>query len=477
MTPPIIMMRADTAVRSWSRPASFLRQFMASTRNGSTSRRARSASVTVKKRCSGSGASSCCGSSSWSAMCHPGAGAPCKNAIASGERGREGTAELSTDEHHCAIGRNEIGLVDAMAGFLLHDDRADAGGDLFFGAVLAQKRAEVVVFLAEETGAQLAVRGQANPRTEPTKGLGDRSDEADFTRRAIGKAIFARGFAAFVRNWFQRPLRVDAPENFGCGHDGFARPVAVRIQGHEFDEAHDDGAFARKGGERLDFVVVPSPDQNGVDLCRSKRGSLRGFDAAQDGVERPRSRDAFKLGAVERIEADIDPVQAGGDKLLAALGEQMPVGGHGEVRHAEGPQAADEFLYSGANQRFAAGNANLANAKTQKNAGKTFELRPGEDFIVSTIVLGVRGTAIDAAKVAAVGHRNAEIGDLPPEFVVQGHIRFGFFAPRWRDAKKSKTPDSAFGNQAHAENPLIFGVRSFPRRGHTFRAGGPGVSA
>src|SRR5690242_8742762 len=58
MTPPIIIMRADTAERSVSRPASFFLQSMASTRNGSSSRRARSASVSVNRRCSGWGSCS-----------------------------------------------------------------------------------------------------------------------------------------------------------------------------------------------------------------------------------------------------------------------------------------------------------------------------------------------------------------------------------------------------------------------------------
>src|ERR1700730_4401441 len=73
ITPPIIMIRVDTAERSTSRPASFLRQSMASMRNGSSSLRARSASVKVNRRCSGSGSgdSSWSRSSSWSAMLIP----------------------------------------------------------------------------------------------------------------------------------------------------------------------------------------------------------------------------------------------------------------------------------------------------------------------------------------------------------------------------------------------------------------------
>src|SRR5579885_2689401 len=275
MTPPIIMMRAATAVRSWSSLASFLRQSMASTRKGSSSRRARSASVRVKNRCSGSGASSCSGSSSWSAMCRPGPGRPSRMLSHRGEAVENEERGSTADENHGAVGRNEIGLVDAMAGFLFEDDGADAGGDVLVRGAFAQEPAQIVILPAEKAGAKFTVGGETNARAEAAEGLRDGSNETDFAGGAVGEAILAGGFAALVGNRLEGPLRVDPAENFGGGHDGLAGPVAVRIERHEFDEAHDDGAFAGEGGEGLNFIVIPSADEDGIDLCGSERGGLR----------------------------------------------------------------------------------------------------------------------------------------------------------------------------------------------------------
>src|SRR5438552_6512263 len=67
------MIRAETADKSVSRPASFLRQSIASRRKGSSSCRARSASVRVNRRCGGSGSSGASSrfSSSSSAIRYP----------------------------------------------------------------------------------------------------------------------------------------------------------------------------------------------------------------------------------------------------------------------------------------------------------------------------------------------------------------------------------------------------------------------
>ena len=42
------------------------------------------------------------------------------------------------------------------------------------------------------------------------EGLGHRGDEADFAGGAIGKAVFAGGFAALVGNLLKRPAGIDA---------------------------------------------------------------------------------------------------------------------------------------------------------------------------------------------------------------------------------------------------------------------------
>src|SRR6266853_6911846 len=97
-----------------------------------------------------------------------------------------------------------------------------------------------------------------------TERLGYRGNEANFARGAIRKAVFAGCFAALVGYLCEWPASVDALVDFGRGHDQTTGPVAVGVERHEFDEAHDDAGFAGERSEGFDFVVVDAANQNGV---------------------------------------------------------------------------------------------------------------------------------------------------------------------------------------------------------------------
>ena len=53
--------------------------------------------------------------------------------------------------------------------------------------------------------------------------------------------------------------------------------------------------------------------------------------------------------------------------------------------------------------------------KYLKNVREAGEFGPGQNFVVIAIVFRVSGTAIDAAKIAAIGDRNTQIGNLSAE--------------------------------------------------------------
>src|SRR5437870_9012200 len=169
---------------------------------------------------------------------------------------RRWIVQLASDKDHRTRGRHETGLVNAVAFLFFVDDRADIGDEVVVGGAFAKERAQVMIFPTEQAGAELAVGRDPDSRTKATEGLCDRGDEADFAGRAIGKAAFASGFAALVGNLNQVPALVDAAVHLSGRNDELARPVAIGVKGHEFDEAHDDPAVARELGERLDFIVV-----------------------------------------------------------------------------------------------------------------------------------------------------------------------------------------------------------------------------
>ncbi len=80
--------------------------------------------------------------------------------------------------------------------------------------------------------------------------------------------------------------------------------------------------------------------------------------------------------AIERVEADVDAVQAGADQPVAALGKQVAVGGHRKVLHAERFEASNKILDAGAHQGLASGDAHFANAHGDENARPGVRIRP-----------------------------------------------------------------------------------------------------
>src|SRR5258706_9094150 len=95
------------------------------------------------------------------------------------------------------------------------------------------------------------------------EGLSDRSDEADFAGRAVGKTELARGLAALVGDLLERPAGVDALVDLGGRNNEAASPMAVGGEPHEFDKAHEDAGLAGGGKGNLDFAVVDGPGKEG----------------------------------------------------------------------------------------------------------------------------------------------------------------------------------------------------------------------
>ena len=176
-----------------------------------------------------------------------------------------------------------------------------------------------------------------------------------------------------------------------------------------------------KRGERLDLVVVHSADEHGVHFYGTQRRGLRRVDPGDHLIECLRARDALEFLAVERIEADIDAVHARGDEPVAALGQQVAVRGHRKVLNAERFQPRDEILDAGANQRLAARDANFADAHADQNAHQSLVFVPCEQIARRHVLFRVGGAAIDAAEIAAVRDRDAQVGDLAAEFVSEWH--------------------------------------------------------
>ena len=53
--------------------------------------------------------------------------------------------------------------------------------------------------------------------------------------------------------------------------------------------------------------------------------------------------------------------------------------------------------------------------------GQPLKLVPGQEFVAGHVIFRIGGAAIDAAEIAAIGDRDAQVGDGAVEFVGERH--------------------------------------------------------
>src|SRR5256885_17226497 len=101
---------------------------------------------------------------------------------------------LSPNKHHSTRGWYESRFVDAVPLFLIHNHRADVRAQILVGRAVPEQPAQIMIFLAEKTGAELTIGSQPNARGMSTERLRFLSDRPDFARRAIPKPILPSSF-------------------------------------------------------------------------------------------------------------------------------------------------------------------------------------------------------------------------------------------------------------------------------------------
>jgi hypothetical protein len=112
-------------------------------------------------------------------------------------------------------------------------------------------------------------------------------------------------------------------------------------------------------------------------------------------------------------------------------GEQAAVGGERKILDAvdrnEARHQAGQVL---AQQRFAAGDAQLAHAQAREAANQRFDFvegKPGRRIEAVVVGNAIRRHAIRAAEVARIDHRQAQVAQRPSKAVMQGggRVRHG----------------------------------------------------
>ncbi len=274
---------------------------------------------------------------------------------------------------------------------------------------------------AEEAGAQLALGGHANPVAVAAKRVGQRVDEADLAL-AVLEAVRASGRARVARQRFERMDHVDRGADLVAREHEARIPRVVGIQRHELDEAHLVRMLACELCERQHLRLGEVAHPDGVDLDRMRIGELRErLEAAQDAWERVAAGHLEEAVALQRVDGHVEAVDARLDERAGIALEQEAVGRDAEVLDpVDGGQHLRQAGKVAPHQRFAAGQAHVADAHRRQHGHESLDLLEAEHLVALQPGQALRGHAVLAAEVAAIGDRHAHVADVAAVPVAQG---------------------------------------------------------
>ncbi len=130
----------------------------------------------------------------------------------------------------------------------------------------------------------------------------------------------------------------------------------------------------------------------------------------EHAVEFVAAGDAEETLAVQGVEMNVQPAQAGAVQGFSLFGEQQAVGGERQiVDTGDGGELGDQHVNIFAQQGLAAGEADLANAKLRGDAGHAGDLLERQDLRFGQKLHAFLGHAVEAADVAAVRDADAQI--------------------------------------------------------------------
>ena len=176
-------------------------------------------------------------------------------------------------------------------------------------------------------------------------------------------------------------------------------------------------------------------ERNRIDLDLEP-GRLRGIDPGQDLVQLAPARDGAELVGIERVEGDIDAPHAMVGELARVFRQLRAIGGERELVERAGRKMARQRRQQrhdpAPHQRLSAGQAQLAHAARNEGAAQPVELLQREQIGLRQERHVLRH-AIDAAEIATIGHRDAQIRDRAPERIDQGGQSVGVRRDRRRD--------------------------------------------
>ena len=141
-----------------------------------------------------------------------------------------------------------------------------------------------------------------------------------------------------------------------------------------------------------------------------KAGPFGGFKSAQDGGKLSHAGDFMITFGPERVEADVQPVNASLAERRSQLRQENAVGRDAKLLKARKPAQHPAKLRDAAPyQRLAAGHAHLAHAQRDGGCRHVAQLLERTDLMMRALRNTVLRHTVDAAQIAQIGHGQAQI--------------------------------------------------------------------
>src|SRR5215208_5310938 len=310
---------------------------------------------------------------------------------------RDRRAVAAVDDEVVALGLARDRLLDRLLEGLVRL-REPQGGAKVGGVLLAEAH-------VEPAGA-----GEADAVAALAEIMRQRRDEAELAAGLLDPDVARRPAAALVEVLEGVALREPRPHERQRQElvDALRLDLAER---HDLDQRHVHAAAMRPFEEARDLVVVEILQRDGVDLD-PQAGGPRRVDALHDLAEIAPAGDAAELLRIERVEGDVDALNAVRRELAGKARElravrrqrQLVEGAGGEVPRQPGEERYDIAPH----ERLAAGEAQLAHPALDEDAADAVELLERQEVALRQEG-HVLGHAVEAAEIAAVGHRDAQI--------------------------------------------------------------------
>jgi hypothetical protein len=166
---------------------------------------------------------------------------------------------------------------------------------------------------------------------------------------------------------------------------------------------------------------ISSAHDHHVELDRAEAGVPGRPQPGEHPVEGVAPDNGLEAVAVERVQADVEPAQAGGPQGRSLFLQEDAVGGHRQVDlRVDRGQHRGQVLDAAADQRLASRQADGADAALlHQQPGKAADLLEAQHVLAREPGQALSGHAVDTAEVAAVRDRDPQVVGHPAEGVAQ----------------------------------------------------------